>query len=265
MIKIMKSPLTFYLLAISYAYFLLLSLSIKFLKNELFVVYFQLHSIQAETTMVLDNTREAVISHSTQQGIKFFNQAGHRILDDIVKQMAPDEQDGIRKELDEIKKRQSDLKQNAPVPAESRELHDSLFDLQIFQDFQRDGQEVEADKQKRYSLQELMQLPEEEIQNAVFSLVLINARSKYVSVKVSSLKLHLSSFKVINILDQTVSIMFSKSKGEKKILQLINACVSHQLRNPINTILIANLKFRNDTAMLLELVVGLNINEAQGN
>ena len=84
-------------------------------------------------------------------------------------------------------------------------------------------------------------------------------------MKVSSLHFQLSSFKVINILDQTVSIMFSKSKGEKKILQLINACVSHQLRNPINTILIANLKFRNDTAMLLELVVGLNIEEAQRN
>ena len=54
-----------------------------------------------------------------------------------------------------------------------------------------------------------MQMPDEDIQNAVFSLVLINARSKYVSVKVSSLKLHMSSFKVINILDQTVSIMFS--------------------------------------------------------
>ena len=80
----MKMPLTFYILAVSYAYFLLLSLSIKFLKNELFVVYFRLHSIQAETTMVLDNTREAVISHSTQQGIKFFNQAGLKILDDVV-------------------------------------------------------------------------------------------------------------------------------------------------------------------------------------
>ena len=87
-----------------------LSLSIKYLKNKLFEVYFQLHSIQIETTMVLDNTREAVISHSTEQGIKFFNQAGHKILDDIVKQMEPDVQDGFRKELDEIKKRQIDLK-----------------------------------------------------------------------------------------------------------------------------------------------------------
>ena len=213
--------------------------------------------------MVLDNTREAVISHSTEQGIKFFNQAGHKILDDIVKQMEPDVQDGFRKELDEIKKRQTEFKKNAPLPAKSKDLHDNLFDLQIFQDFQRDGQEVEADKQKKYSLQELMELPDEDIQNAVFSLILTNRHSKYVSVKVNSLKLHLSSFKVINILDQTISIMFSKSKGEKKILQLINACVSHQLRNPINTILVANLKFRNDTVMLLEFVVGLTITDAQ--
>ena len=107
-----------------------------------------------------------------------------------------------------------------------------------------------------------MEMPDEDIQNAVFSLVLTNRRSKYVSVKVNSLHFHMSSFKVINILDQTVSIMFSKSKGDKKILQLINACVSHQLRNPLNTILIANLKFRNDTAMLLEFVVGLTITDA---
>ena len=83
--------MTYHFLITSNVFLLVLSLSIKFLKNELFEVYLKLHSIQTETIMVLDNTREAVISHSTQQGIKFFNQAGHKILDEIVNQMATEE------------------------------------------------------------------------------------------------------------------------------------------------------------------------------
>lgn len=36
--------------------------------------------------------------------------------------------------------------------------------------------------------------------------------------------------------------MFDKSNGEKKILQLVNANVSHEMRNPINSIMATNLK-----------------------
>lgn len=48
--------------------------------------------------------------------------------------------------------------------------------------------------------------------------------------------------------------MFNISKGEKKILQLVNACVSHEMRNPINSILATNLKLKQCSATLKELL-----------
>ena len=67
---------------------------------------------------------------------------------------------------------------------------------------------------------------------------------RYFSIKLNKLELFGDSFKVINLQDQTVNILFNISQGEKKILQLINACVSHEMRNPINSILATNLKLR---------------------
>lgn len=45
--------------------------------------------------------------------------------------------------------------------------------------------------------------------------------------------------KIINVSNQ---ILFDKAKGEKKLLALINATVSHEMRNPLNAIYSQNLK-----------------------
>ena len=109
-----------------------------------------------------------------------------------------------------------------------------------------------------------MQIDNIALEVSVFSVATRTNSKQFVSVKVSSLQLHHSSFKVINILDQTVSIQFDKSKGEKKILQLINACFSHQLRNPINALLVANLKFRTDSQQLRHLMTTFGVDSIQG-
>lgn len=49
---------------------------------------------------------------------------------------------------------------------------------------------------------------------------------------------------VINFSDVTISVYYDMRLGEKKILELINACVSHEMRNPINAIMAMNLKLR---------------------
>ena len=54
-----------------------------------------------------------------------------------------------------------------------------------------------------------------------------------------------SKISFIKINDVTINIKFDLNMGEKRILELVNACVSHEMRNPINAIMGMNLKLNN--------------------
>ena len=41
---------------------------------------------------------------------------------------------------------------------------------------------------------------------------------------------------VLQIIDISKDIMYSVAAGEKKLIELINATVSHEMRNPLNSI-----------------------------
>jgi signal transduction histidine kinase len=41
---------------------------------------------------------------------------------------------------------------------------------------------------------------------------------------------------VLQIIDISSEIMYDISEGEKKLMALINATVSHEMRNPVNSI-----------------------------
>ena len=41
---------------------------------------------------------------------------------------------------------------------------------------------------------------------------------------------------VLQIIDISSNIKYYKAKGDKKLLTLINATVSHEMRNPLNSI-----------------------------
>ena len=67
-----------------------------------------------------------------------------------------------------------------------------------------------------------------------------------------------TAFLVFKILDISTNVYFDLSKGEKKILQLVNACVSHEMRNPLNAIVAQNLRLRNLASKLLFLMTNLD-------
>ena len=56
--------------------------------------------------------------------------------------------------------------------------------------------------------------------------------------------MHDQKYYVLKIIDSTMSVRYDLSQGEKKLLELVNACVSHEMRNPINAILGMNLKLK---------------------
>ena len=44
------------------------------------------------------------------------------------------------------------------------------------------------------------------------------------------------SMQVLQIIDISKDIMYTVANGEKKLMGLINATVSHEMRNPLNSI-----------------------------
>ena len=47
---------------------------------------------------------------------------------------------------------------------------------------------------------------------------------------------------MMQIIDISKDIMYSIANGEKKLLALINATVSHEMRNPLNSITSQNIR-----------------------
>ena len=62
-------------------------------------------------------------------------------------------------------------------------------------------------------------------------------QSQFYQVNFLQLLLNNKPLKVLILRNVTINILFNLSEGERRILQLVNACVSHEMRNPLNSIL----------------------------
>ena len=47
---------------------------------------------------------------------------------------------------------------------------------------------------------------------------------------------------MVQVTDVSASIMYDMEKADNKFLSLINACVSHELRNPLNSLIAQNIE-----------------------
>lgn len=45
---------------------------------------------------------------------------------------------------------------------------------------------------------------------------------------------------MLQILDISANILYEQQRADNKFLSLINACISHELRNPLNSIIAQN-------------------------
>ena len=59
---------------------------------------------------------------------------------------------------------------------------------------------------------------------------------KYVQIKRQLLVVDDQNMQVLQIIDISKDIMYNVASGEKKLIELINATVSHEMRNPLNSI-----------------------------
>lgn len=60
-------------------------------------------------------------------------------------------------------------------------------------------------------------------------------------------------FFVLKISDVSFNIKYDLSVGEKRLLELVNACVSHEMRNPINAIMAMTAELKDLTAQVFAL------------
>ena len=47
---------------------------------------------------------------------------------------------------------------------------------------------------------------------------------------------------MMQIINISANILYDQQKADNKFLQLINACISHELRNPLNSIIAQNME-----------------------
>lgn len=59
----------------------------------------------------------------------------------------------------------------------------------------------------------------------------------YITVKISELEIKGQQVMMLQFIDISAEILFDKQQIENKFLTLINALLSHELRNPLNSII----------------------------
>ena len=64
----------------------------------------------------------------------------------------------------------------------------------------------------------------------------------YVKIQITRFMQDNEQKSMIQIIDISSTIWFDQSKEEKDLLSLINATVSHELRNPLNSIIAQNIR-----------------------
>lgn len=77
---------------------------------------------------------------------------------------------------------------------------------------------------------------------------------KYFQVRVFTIQNINSTFHVLKVIDYSLEIHFNLSKGEKRLLEMINALVSHEMRNPINAILGMGIHIRSLISTLFDVL-----------
>ena len=60
---------------------------------------------------------------------------------------------------------------------------------------------------------------------------------QYMSLKLTDYEVNGEPATMVQVIDVSASIHNSMHKSENKFLSMINACVSHELRNPLNSII----------------------------
>ena len=143
----------------------------------------------------------------------------------------------------------------------------------IFELYCEDQQNVDR---QEYSVNDVFEMAESELTDKIFcirSQILISdsiepemeSNQQFFKFKVERIKRENEAMLVLKITDITINIRLQQSQQQKQILQMVNACVSHEMRNPINAIFAMNMQLRDQASELAKLLTQLQKEAASRN
>jgi len=69
-----------------------------------------------------------------------------------------------------------------------------------------------------------------------------NLPPRYVQLKLTPYEQNGEQASMVQIIDVSTRILYDQTRADNKFLSLMNACVSHELRNPLNSIVAQNIE-----------------------
>ena len=94
------------------------------------------------------------------------------------------------------------------------------------------------DEQILYNLEEILQKSQDFLNDKVFEIDIENFENapdfKYVHLKVKNIK---NKRTLIQMIDMSDKMLYNEVKAEQKFQTLMNAAVSHELRNPLSALI----------------------------
>ena len=101
------------------------------------------------------------------------------------------------------------------------------------------------------SLEYMLQLEPSYLESIVFKLCTTSGKDnevetgdnlRYIQLKSKEFYTNGKKMKMVQILDVTPHMLYSEYKARIEFTSMINACVSHELRNPLNSIVAKNIE-----------------------
>jgi len=84
---------------------------------------------------------------------------------------------------------------------------------------------------------DLMALDSDKVRQKRFSFVNDEGERKtYIQVKIQTYKKDGNDKTILQFIDVTKNVLQEQFKVQNELLEMINACISHELRNPLNSI-----------------------------
>jgi signal transduction histidine kinase len=107
---------------------------------------------------------------------------------------------------------------------------------------EEDQQLYEEEKKEEeciYSLNDVMSLENDKLDKMIFKVSVAGQEqhARYVQIKITNIKHGNAIRQILQIINMSANVECNRTLAQNAFLSLINACVSHELRNPLNSIM----------------------------
>ena len=191
-----------------------------------------------EYQAILENSDQTFICHDDSHEAKYFNSKGHNMLKGIA-EMTEDKEENLE-DLDS-KKSVFDVHGQVQNFFSNKSLFMASF-FKLYSNADGNGEDLN----KLFSFDDFKSMPSDELQNKVFvhnssddnmklddNLIL---NTVFFQIKMQKIKLNMQNYFIYVINEVSNVVKIQRLMGEKKLLEMINALVSHEMRNPLNSI-----------------------------